>query len=109
MKKVGGLQTIKYTLILAGMIFLIMTLVLASCSEATPEIPGAANDDIVFPPGGFTYRANVHHQGEPDWPPVKEVDITIDALSGNINVRYRDIIESKSGETRNNIVLQEKG
>ena len=33
--------------------------------------PEAANDDVVSAPGGFTYRAGIHQQGQPDWPPVQ--------------------------------------
>ena len=67
--------------------------------------PGAANDDIVYPPGGFTYRANVHQQGEPDWLPVQQTEVTLEALSGTIAIQYRDYIETKAGETRNNIIF----
>jgi hypothetical protein len=66
---------------------------------------GAANDDIVYPPGGFTYRANVHQQGQPDWPAVQQTEITLEALSGTIDIQYRDYIETKAGETRNNILF----
>ena len=72
--------------------------------DATPGTPGAANDDIVTPPGGDTYRAKVHQVGQPDWPPVPEVEITTDALGGTIRYLYREYIETKAGETRNNIV-----
>lgn len=67
--------------------------------------PGAANDDIVYPPGGFTYRAGIHQEGQPNWPPVQEKETTIKALSGTIDFRYRDYIETKAGETRNNIIF----
>lgn len=69
----------------------------------------AANDDIVFPPGGFTYRANVHQQGEPDWPPVQQTEVTLDALSGTVDIQYRAYIETKAGETRNNIIFLNGG
>jgi hypothetical protein len=77
----------------------------ASPAELPSGTPGAANDDIVFPPGGFTYRANVHQQGEPDWPPVQQTEVTLDALSGTVNIQYRDYIETEAGETRNNIIF----
>ncbi len=71
--------------------------------EPASGTPGAANDDIVYPPGGFTYRANVHQQGERDWPAVQQTEVTLEALSGTIDIQYRDYIETKAGETRNNI------
>lgn len=74
-----------------------------------PGPSAAASDDIVYPPGGFTYRANVHQQGEPDWPPVQQTEVTIDALSGTVDIQYRDYIETKSGETRNNIIFLNGG
>jgi len=67
--------------------------------------PGAANDDVVSAPGGFTYRAGIHQEGQSDWPPVQEKETTIKALSGTIDFRYRDYIETKAGETRNNIIF----
>jgi hypothetical protein len=70
-----------------------------------PGTPGAANDDIVTPPGGWTYRANVHVQGQPDWPPVHESVTALSTLSGSISIRYRDYIETKAGEIRNNIIF----
>jgi hypothetical protein len=69
------------------------------------EPPEAANDDIVSAPGGFTYRAGIHQQGQPDWPPIQEEETTIQAFSGTIDFRYRDYIETEAGETRNNIVF----
>lgn len=69
------------------------------------RLPGAVNDDVVSAPGGFTYRAFIHQEGQPDWPPVQEKETTIKALSGAIDFRYRDYIETKAGKTRNNIIL----
>lgn len=74
------------------------------CLDATPGTPGAANDDIVTPPGGLAYRAKVHEVGKPDWPPVEEVEKTTTALGGTIRCQYREYIETKAGETRNNIL-----
>jgi hypothetical protein len=100
-------------------LFLLSTMV-ACAKETTPapapvpqappvvtspaQVPlAAASDDIVYPPGGFTYRANVHQQGEPDWPPVRQTEVTLEVLTGTIDIQYRDHIETKAGETRNNI------
>lgn len=67
--------------------------------------PKLSNDDIVFPPGGFTYRANVHQAGQPDqWAPVLQNSTTVNSPSGSIAITYRDYIETKAGENRNNIV-----
>lgn len=72
--------------------------------DVAPGTPGAASDDIVTPPGGFTYRANVHELDKPEWPAVPEVVKTIDALGGKIRCQYREYIETEAGEIRNNIL-----
>jgi hypothetical protein len=69
-----------------------------------PGTPGAANDDIVSAPGGFTYRASIHQQGQPDWPPVQQSETALSTPSGSTSIRYRYYIETKAGEIRNNIV-----
>jgi len=90
-------------LTISGVVILAILLVLISCSSLGPS--GAANDDIVYPPGGFTYRANVHQEGERDFPPVQQAEVTLEALSGTVDIQYRDYIETKAGETRNNIIF----
>lgn len=87
--------------LIMGLLVLVLLSVTVACSP--PASSGAANDDIVYPPGGFTYRANVHQQGERDWPAVQQTQVTLEALSGTIDIQYRDYIETKAGETRNNI------
>ena len=37
-----------------------------------------AADDILFPPGGVAYRANVHGPGEKPWPPVEEKRVVLE-------------------------------
>jgi hypothetical protein len=37
-----------------------------------------AADDILFPPGGVAYRANVHGPGEEPWPPVEEKTVVLE-------------------------------
>lgn len=65
-----------------------------------------APDDIVPTPGGYAYRANVHQMGEPDkWPPIQSANVTLGSGSEALNVNYRDYIETKAGETRNNIIF----
>jgi len=68
-----------------------------------PGTPGASADDIVTPPGGFTYRANVHQQSQPDWPPIPQTEVALKSFFRTINLKYRDYIETRAGETRNNI------
>src|SRR4030067_2381647 len=69
----------------------------SSSLVSTPPLgatPGASNDDIVYPPGGYSYRANVHQAGLPDWPPVLATEITINALGGTLRVKDADYIET---------------
>jgi hypothetical protein len=82
--------------------------------EWLPPAVGAeeAPDDIVPVPGGIAYRANVHHQGEENpWPPIETTSTTLSHWFNEINVQYRDHIETRAGETRNNIfrVSRESG
>ena len=72
--------------------------------DVAPGTPGAASDDIVTPPGGYTYRVKVLELDKPEWPPVDEIEISIDALGGTIRCQYREYIETKAGEIRNNIL-----
>lgn len=71
--------------------------------DVPPGTPGAAADDIVTPPGGPTYRANVHQEGQPDWPPIQQTEVSLKSLFRIISIKYRDYIETRAGETRNNI------
>jgi hypothetical protein len=68
-----------------------------------PGTAGATNDDIVFPPGGFTYRANVHEAGQLDWPQVEQTEVTFWNLTHIASITYRSHMETEAGETRNNI------
>jgi hypothetical protein len=73
---------------------------------------GEAPDDIVITPGGIAYRANVHHQGEENpWPSIKGSNVTLSNWFSEINLNYREHIETGAGETRNNIfrVSRESG
>lgn len=73
--------------------------------DLSSSIETEAPDDIVITPGGHAYRANVHQQGVPDkWPSIQTVYITLD----NLNIRYRADIETRAGETRNNIITVTK-
>ena len=69
-----------------------------------PAVGEQAPDDIVPTPGGVAYRANVHQQGvENPWPPIESVEVELGSGSNAVNVKYRDYIETKAGQTRNNI------
>jgi hypothetical protein len=66
-------------------------------------------DDIVFTPGGETYRANVHEQGVADrWPSVDTVEINMVNRWDSIYTRYRSSIVTKPGEIRNDILIMRK-
>jgi len=69
-----------------------------------PGTPGFANDDIVSAPGGFTYRASIHQEGQPDWPPVPVSEIALNTSLGSVSIMYRSYIETLAGEARNNII-----
>jgi len=70
-----------------------------------PAVTQEAADDLVPTPGGYAYRGNVHQVGEPDvWPEIDTTEVTI----GNddpIDIRYRDWITTRAGETRNNMIV----
>ena len=109
--------------LITGLLVLFLLLVSGACAQPTqtepeltpdsqtpatapaPGLSGTANDDIVYPPGGFTYRANVHQEGKPEWPAIQQTEVTLEALSGTIDIQYRDYIETKAGEIRNNIIF----
>jgi len=68
-----------------------------------------APDDIVYTPGGSAYRANVFEQGvQNPWPPIEMTVVQIGSGSKTIDVRYRNHIVTKAGETRNNILYLNK-
>lgn len=73
--------------------------------ETVPPVPGEeAPDDIMPVPSGPAYRANVHEVGkENPWPEIETTEVVLGSSSKEINVRYRDYIETKAGEVRNNI------
>ncbi len=63
-----------------------------------------ASDDIVNTPAGPAYRGKVHEQGVPN--PFPPVQTTVVPLPGPEDLRldYRSAIETKAGQTRNNIL-----
>ncbi len=75
-----------------------------------PQLPiqvGGNPDDIIPVLGGLAYRANSHEEGiENPWPPINTTKVTISSSFevDMVYIRYRDYIETKAGESRNNIV-----
>jgi len=70
-----------------------------------PDVTQEAADDLVPTPGGYVYRGNAHQVGEPDsWPEIDTTEITI-GDDDSIDIRYRDWITTRAGETRNNMIV----
>ena len=64
-----------------------------------------AYDDIVPAPGaGPIYRANFNLGEDNPWPQIEVTDVFLDSGSNETRVIYRDYIETKTGETRKNII-----
>jgi hypothetical protein len=76
--------------------------------EMLPVQGEEAPDDIVPAPGlGPAYRANIHQQDvENPWPPVNTTKVTITSAfeADTVYIQYRDYIETKAGESRNNAI-----
>ncbi len=69
-------------------------------------VANGAPDDILAAPGGIIYRANIHEEGEENpWPPIKITNVTLSSWFRELTVGYRDYIETRAGETRNNIFM----
>jgi hypothetical protein len=75
-------------------------------SWASTDITDQHADDIMPAPGmGPAYRANIHEQGkENPWPSIKTTGFKIIRGTDEATVYYRKYIETKAGETRNNII-----
>jgi hypothetical protein len=72
----------------------------------TPSPGEEAADDFIPTPGGGSYRANVYEAGvENPWPPIESTSTTLNSGDNAIDVQYRGYIETKAGETRNNIII----
>jgi hypothetical protein len=105
--------TIKNLIIITS--FLLLLPLLSACgsshgtlvpSGALPAPAVEAADDIVFTPGGGVYRANVHEEGvENPWTPVPVATAYWTVGGDTISVLYRPDIETKAGETHNDIIL----
>ncbi len=75
--------------------------------EVFPSLTGPESPDDIMPVpgGGPAYRANVHQQGvENPWPPIGITDAFLGSGSNEAHVMYRDYIETRAGETRNNVI-----
>ena len=87
---------------LAIALILTVSLALALGCRLAPST-GQQPDDIVPTPGGITYRANVYEQGKTNpWPPIQSNTVV---LGDNVTITYRAYIETKAGESRNNIIF----
>jgi len=97
----------KKSVILLALAFFWTVIGVAGCkisptttSSSTSEQP----DDVIATPGGLAYRANITQQGVPNkWPPIQTVDVTLTSGSDSLQLNYRATIETKAGQTRNNI------
>ncbi len=73
-------------------------------TSVPPATGGEAPDDIMVTPFGPTYRANFHQEGvENPWLPIETIEVVLGDDVDAAHVWYRDYIETKAGETRNNI------
>jgi len=75
-------------------------------SGSLPSSTGTeAPDDLINTPGGTGYRAGFQlEREEHHWPPIEIATVVLGTGSDILNIRYRAYIESKAGETRNNII-----
>ena len=100
---------------LTSISMLIVILMASACVTATTTpIPTTsvstvsgeeAADDIIFTPGGPVYRANLHQQGVTNpWLPIESSEVVLSDNINIINLRYREYIETRAGESRNNIL-----
>jgi hypothetical protein len=93
-------------IIMAALAAALVTMAVVSCSEPAAASGVELADDIVTTPGGPAYRANVHEQGVADrWPSIQTTEITLGAGPDAARIRYRNSIETKAGQTRNNILV----
>jgi hypothetical protein len=100
----------KSTIVLISSILILSLLVISGCyidrnggSISSPD--GQAADDIVTSPGlGPQYRANVHQEGvENPWLPIQTTEVVLGDSTDAVRVSYRDYVETKARQSRNNI------
>ena len=88
--------------LITALILILLLLMSASCSPS--EQGKGAPDDIVTTPDGPAYRANVHEVGkENPWPSIESKTIVLGEGVDAARITYRNYIETKAGEVRNNI------
>ena len=80
-------------------------------TSVSPVTGEEAADDLILTPGGPCYRARFHQEGVVNpWPPIESSEAILEDNGNYISLHYRDYIETKVGETRNNILyLQSPG
>jgi hypothetical protein len=94
------------TIIMVALAAALVTMSAVSCSKPAATSGVELADDVVNTPGGLAYRANVHEQGVPDrWPSIQTTEITLGTGLDVARIRYRHSIETKAGQTRNNILV----
>ena len=82
---------------------LILATLATGCSNISSSTKSEeAPDDIIVTPGGPAYRANVQQEGAVNpGPSIQAREVMLDQ---NVHVTYRANIDTKAGQTRNNIV-----
>jgi hypothetical protein len=104
----------KHIILSAVIVTLLLLPCLSACGAGGKAIPTgalpvssvAAADDIVFTPGGGTYRANVTQEGQTNpWPPVPVAAAYWTKGKDTISVLYRPSIETKAGETHTDLLM----
>ena len=73
-----------------------------SASQSASPTPEAADDLIFTPAGVIIYRVNLNAPNK--WPVIPTVTKTFVVDTDTISVTYRDYIETKAGQTRNDII-----
>ena len=82
---------------------LILATLATGCSNISSSTKGEeSSDDIIITPGGPAYRANVQQEGVVNrWPPIQARNVILDQ---NVHITYRANMDTKAGQTRNNIL-----
>ena len=99
---------------LSVVMVILLLLVLTACQSdngitqtgSSPSPAGTkAPDDLVNTPGGTAYRAGSQQERvENNWPAIETASVALGTGLDVLNIHYRAYIESKAGETRNNII-----
>ena len=78
-------------------------------TEVAVTFNATAPDDIFPTPGGDAYAANVFQQGVANpWPPVAIATASLVKGTDQLLILYRKDIDTKAGQTRNNIIQASK-